>query len=75
MLVSYSHLFGMGFSTFLLVTGQTISSTDDAGGKVWMRVIMITVAVIYVVTAFKVMEAYKEKRIRKLKKRTQVQNS
>ena len=68
-------LFGMGFSTFLLIMGQSISSTDDAGGKVWMRVIMIMVAVIYVVTAFKVMEAYKEKRSRKLHKRTQVQNS
>jgi hypothetical protein len=55
-------LFGMGFSTFLLITGQSISSTDDAGGKVWMRVLMIMIAVIYVVTAFRIMEAYKEKR-------------
>ena len=45
-------LFGMGFSTFLLIMGQSISGTDDAGGKVWMRVIMIMIAVIYVVTAF-----------------------
>ena len=59
-------LFGMGFSTFLLITGQSISSTDDAGGKVWMRVLMIMIAVIYVVTAFRIMEAYKEKRKRKL---------
>jgi hypothetical protein len=65
-------LFGMGFSTFLLIMGQSITGTDDAGGKVWMRVIMIMVAVIYVVTAFKVIEAFKEKRSRKL---TQVQNS
>lgn len=59
-------LFGMGFSTFLLITGQSISGTDDAGGKVWMRVVMIMIAVIYVVTAFRVMEAYKEKKKRKL---------
>jgi hypothetical protein len=62
-------LFGMGFSTFLLIMGQSISGTDDAGGKVWMRVIMIMIAVIYVVTAFSIMEAYKNKRKRKLQNR------
>jgi hypothetical protein len=61
-------LFGMGFSTFLLITGQSITSTDDAGGKVWMRVLMIMIAVIYVVTAFRILEAYKEKKKRKLQK-------
>lgn len=61
-------LFGMGFSTFLLILGQSISGTDDAGGKVWLRVIMIMIAVIYVVTAFRVLEAYKEKKKRKLLK-------
>lgn len=59
-------LFGMGFSTFLLVMGQSLSGTDDAGGKVWMRVLMIMVAVIYVVTAFKIMEARKNRTKRKL---------
>jgi len=61
-------LFGMGFSTFLLITGQSITSTDDAGGKVWMRVLMIMIAVIYVVTAFRILEAYKEKKKRKLQR-------
>jgi hypothetical protein len=61
-------LFGMGFSTFLLITGQSISSTDDAGGKVWMRVLMIMIAVIYVVTAFRILEAYKEKKKRNLQR-------
>ncbi len=55
-------LFGMGFSTFLLIMGQSISSTADAGGKVWMRVLMIMIAVIYVVTSFALMQAYKSKR-------------
>lgn len=52
-------LFGMGFSTFLLVIGQTTSGTDDAGGKVWSRVLMIMVAVVYVVLALKIIESYK----------------
>lgn len=55
-------LFGMGFSTFLLVIGQTTSGTDDAGGKVWMRVVMIMIAVIYVVAALRIQEAYKNKK-------------
>ena len=58
-------LFGMGFSTFLLIMGQSISGTDDAGGEVWMRVIMIMIAVIYVITAFGIMEAYKSRKKRK----------
>ena len=59
-------LFGMGFSTFLLIMGQSTTGTDDAGGKVWMRVIMIMIAVIYVVTAFAIMEAYKTRKKSKL---------
>lgn len=62
-------LFGMGFSTFLLIMGQSISGTDDAGEKVWMRVIMIMIAVIYVVTAFSIIEAYKSRKKRKLQNR------
>ena len=62
-------LFGMAFSTFLLIMGQSISGTDDAGGKVWMRVIMIMIAVIYVVTAFGILEAYKTRKNLKLQKR------
>lgn len=62
-------LFGMGFSTFLLIMGQSISGTDDAGGKVWMRVIMIMIAVIYVVSAFGILEAYKTRKKLKLRKR------
>ena len=62
-------LFGMGFSTFLLIMGQSTTGTDDAGGKVWMRVIMIMIAVIYVVTAFGIMEAYKTRKKSKVKNR------
>ena len=62
-------LFGMGFSTFLLIMGQSVSGTDDAGGKVWMRVIMIMIAVIYVVTAFGILEAFKNRKKQKLRNR------
>lgn len=62
-------LFGMAFSTFLLIMGQSVSGTDDAGGKVWMRVLMIMIAVIYVVTAFGILEAYKTSKKLKLRKR------
>ena len=44
-------IFGSGFSTFLLILGSVTSSEDEAGGKVWSRVIQIGVAVIYVVVA------------------------
>ena len=56
----------MGFSTFLLIMGQSTTGTDDAGGKVWMRVIMIMIAVIYVVTALSIMEAFKTRKKSKL---------
>lgn len=59
-------LFGMGFSTFLLITGQSVSSTSNAGGEVWLRVLMIMIAVLYVVVAFRILEAYREKKQNKL---------
>lgn len=65
-------LFGMGFSTFLLVLGQSISSTDDAGGKVWIRVVLIMIAVFYVITAFKILEAFKEKKKRLAQKQSEL---
>ncbi len=58
-------LYGMGYSTFLLIIGQTTTSTDDAGGKVWVRIVQMLVAVSYVVIAFAIQNAYREKRIRK----------
>ena len=45
-------LFGMAFSTVLLVVGSSTTSTDEAGSAVYTRVIQIMVAVVYVVTAF-----------------------
>jgi len=45
-------IFGMGFSTFLLILGSVTSSDDDAGSAVWSRLLQIGIAVIYVVIAF-----------------------
>ena len=41
-----SPLFGMAFSTTILILGQSTSGTADAGDKVWMRVIQIMIAVV-----------------------------
>jgi hypothetical protein len=48
------------FSTFLLILGSVMSSDMDASEKVWTRIIQISMAVIYVVIAFRVLN-YLEK--------------
>ncbi len=45
-------LFGMAFSTLLLVVLSTTSSFGEADAKAWTRVVQITIAVIYLVVAF-----------------------
>jgi hypothetical protein len=45
-------LFGMAYSTLLLVIGSTTSMFGDANAKAWTRVIQITIAVVYLVVAF-----------------------
>ena len=55
-------VYGMAFSTFLLIIGSvTGSSGEDAGGKVWWRVLQIMIAVIYVVSAFGLIEKLKSR--------------
>lgn len=54
-------LFGMGFSTFLLITGQFLTSTDDASANVWIRVFQIMTAIAYVLIAFSISKAFKIK--------------
>lgn len=54
-------LFGMAFSTFLLIIcSVTEAGSNDAGSKLWSRVFQIMVAVIYVVTAFGVIDRFKK---------------
>jgi hypothetical protein len=47
----WAPLFGMAFSTLLLIIGSTTSSYGDADDKASTRVIQITLAVIYAVVA------------------------
>lgn len=45
-------LFGMAFSTMLLILGSTTSGDGEAGSAAYMRILQIMVAVVYVVVAF-----------------------
>jgi len=52
-------LFGMGYSTLLLVIGSvTASGSDEASSMVYLRVAQISVAVIYCVLAFGVADRF-----------------
>jgi hypothetical protein len=55
-------LYGMAFSTVVLIIGSTTTSDAEAGGKVYTRVIQIVVAVLYVVMAFGYMERVRQAR-------------
>jgi hypothetical protein len=49
-------LYGMAFSTLLLVIGQTTSASGEAEAKVYTRVAQIMLAAVYVVFAFGLIE-------------------
>ncbi|UCE01512.1 MAG: DUF2955 domain-containing protein [Candidatus Latescibacterota bacterium] len=55
-------LYGMAYSTVLLVIGSTTSSSGDAGAKVYTRILQILCAVVYVVTAFGTIERFRRER-------------
>ena len=55
-------IFGTGFSTFLLILGTVTSSDDAAGSTLWSRLIQISIAVIYVVTAFAILNYFQKKK-------------
>jgi len=55
-------LFGMAFSTVLLVIGSTTTAEDTAGAKVYTRVLQIIAAVVYVVVAFRILERVSARR-------------
>ena len=67
-------LYGMAFSTLLLVIGSTTSSSGEADAKVYTRIIQLMAAVIYVVIAFGLLEHFKnmrrKKKLQRLKKKT-----
>jgi hypothetical protein len=49
-------LFGMAFSTFLLILGNVISLAGEAGDIVWARVFQIGVAMVYMVITFRLID-------------------
>ena len=51
-------LYGMAFSTFLLILGDVISFTGDAGEKVWTRIFQLSIVVIYIVIAFRLVDHF-----------------
>ena len=53
----WAPLFGMAFSTVLIIIGSTTSSFGDAGAKATTRVIQITLAVVYAVVAFNMLRS------------------
>jgi len=59
-------IFGSGFSTFLLILGSVTASDAEAGNEVWVRVVQIAMAVIYVVTAFAILNYIQKNKTNKL---------
>ena len=53
----WAPLFGMAFSTVLLIIGSTTSSFGDANAKASTRVIQITIAVVYAVVTFNMLKS------------------
>lgn len=55
-------LYGMAFSTFLLIIcSSVLSDSTDAGEKVWERVILIFLAVVYVASVFAILNSFEKK--------------
>jgi uncharacterized membrane protein YccC len=50
-----------GFSVFVMIIGESMLSTADAGASVWERVIQVMTAIAYVVVSFKVIEAFRSR--------------
>ena len=56
-------LWGMGYSTFLLVIcSTTATGMTEADAKVWTRVFQIMIAVIYIVAAFGLITRFKKEK-------------
>jgi hypothetical protein len=58
----FAPLFGMAFSTMLLLLGSTTSGEGEAGSAAWSRIFQIMVAVVYVVTAFGILRRWRTAR-------------
>lgn len=56
-------LFGMAYSTFLLIQGNVVALAGEAGEKVWVRMLQIGVAVGYMVAGFMVADGLSKKTV------------
>ncbi len=56
-----SPMFGMAYSTFLLILGNVTSFRGEAGEKVWSRIFQLGIVVIYFVVAFALVGRISEK--------------
>jgi len=53
-------LFGMAFSTFLLIIGSSTGGDDTANSKVWVRVLQIMMSVVYVAVSFGFIDKWRD---------------
>ncbi len=51
-------IFKISFNTFFVIMGVISTSTNEAGNEIWLRILQIGIAVIYVILAFKVVNAF-----------------
>lgn len=63
----YGGIFGSAFSTFLLILGSVTASDDEAGSKVWDRIIQIAMAVVYVVATFGLLDRISKSKSKSIK--------
>lgn len=58
-----SQMFGMAYSTFLLILGNVTSFRGEAGEAVWSRIFQLGFVVIYIVIAFTLVDHYSGDRL------------
>jgi MFS family permease len=51
-------IFNISFKTFFVVMGVISTSTDQAGATIWERILQISIAVLYVIIAFKIVNTF-----------------
>lgn len=53
-----SPIYATSFNTFFVVIGTISTSTDEASGTVWSRIIQIGIALLYVLLAYKIVNIF-----------------
>jgi len=55
-----------GFSTLTLIIGDISIGTENASNEIWLRILQIFIAVIYVITVLEIINHYQQKNIKNL---------